>query len=96
MAVKYLKIRFNLEKELDKRAFNYILNSGKSASMCVIQLANDKLENQNNEKLLDRAVNMFSDRVNEILKTVQYDPVKEKEEDIKKEELLLELMDFFD
>lgn len=97
MAVKYIKVRFNLEKEEDKKAYQYITDSDVSASKCVIQLINNYLNRDDCNKDLNKFVEIITDRITGILENVQLTAGTKTtiEDDPETDELIANFMDFF-
>ena len=108
MSVKNIKIRFNLDKESDRKAYNYLQNTDKSYSKAVISVICDYMEltekSANENSFLERVIATIREetvRANpfgSLLQLVQTQPAQapaEKEDNIENEETMLDFLDSF-
>ena len=108
MSVKNIKIRFNLDKENDRKAYDYLLNADKSYSKEVISTICDYVEltekSANEDAFLERVITTIREETvkanpfGSLLQLVQTQPVQapaEKEDNTKNEETMLDFLDSF-
>lgn len=108
MSVKNIKIRFNLDKEYDRKAYDYLQNIDKSYSKAVISAICDYIElkekSANEDAFLERVITTIKEetvKVNpfgSLLQLVQTQPIQapaEKEDNTENEETLLDFLDGF-
>ena len=108
MSIKNVKIRFNLEKENDRKAYDYLQNADKSYSKAVISAIcgymelSEKAANEN--AFLERIITTIKEEVAKsnplggLLQFVQTPPAQapaEKENDIETEETVFDFLDSF-
>ena len=108
MSIKNVKIRFNLEKENDRKAYDYLQNAEKSYSKEVISAIcgyiklSEKTANEN--AFLERIITTIKEEVAKsnplggLLQFVQIPPVQapaEKGNDIETEETVFDFLDNF-
>lgn len=108
MSVKNIKIRFNLDKENDRKAYDYLQNTDKSYSKAVISTICDYIElkekSVNEDTFLERVivtireetvkVNPFSSLL-QLVKTQSIQAPAEKEDNTENEETMLDFLDGF-
>ncbi|MBQ8796256.1 MAG: hypothetical protein IJZ54_07520 [Clostridia bacterium] len=108
MSVKNIKIRFNLDKENDRKAYDYLQNADKSYSKAVISTICDyielKVKSANEDLFLERViatireetvkVNPFSSLL-QLVKTQSIQAPAEKEDNTENEETVLDFLDGF-
>ena len=108
MSIKNIKIRFNLDKENDRKAYDYLLNADKSYSKAVISTICDYIElkekSVNEDSFLERVIATIREetvKVNpfgSLLQLVQTQPIQapaEKEDNTENEETMLDFLDGF-
>lgn len=108
MSVKNIKIRFNLDKENDRKAYDYLQNTDKSYSKAVISAICDYIEliekSSNENSFLERVIATIREETvkanpfGSLLQLVQTQPAQasaEKEDNIENEESMLEFLDSF-
>ncbi len=108
MSVKNIKIRFNLDKENDRKAYDYLQNADKSYSKAVISSICEYMElkekSVNEDSFLERVITTIREetvKVNpfgSLLQLVQTQPVQapaEKEDNTENEETMLDFFDGF-
>lgn len=108
MSVKNIKIRFNLDKENDRKAYDYLQNADKSYSKAVISSICEYMElkekSVNEDSFLERVITTIREetvKVNpfcSLLQLVQTQPVQapaEKEDNTENEETMLDFLDGF-
>ena len=107
MSVKNVKIRFNLDKENDRRAYDYLQSAEKSYSKAVISAIceyMDLSERLTTEKaFLERIITTIREEVSKsnplggLLQLVQTPPIHtaEKENNAETEEAVLDFLDSF-
>lgn len=108
MSVKNIKIRFNLDKENDRKAYDYLQNADKSYSKAVISSICEYMElkekSVNEDSFLERVITTIREetvKVNPfgiLLQLVQTQPVQapaEKEDNTENEETMLDFLDGF-
>ena len=108
MSVKNIKIRFNLDKENDRKAYDYLQNTDKSYSKAVISAICDYIEliekSSNEISFLERVIATIREETvkanpfGSLLQLVQTQPVQapaEKEDNTENEETLLDFLDCF-
>lgn len=108
MSVKNVKIRFNLEKENNRKAYEYLQNAEKSYSKTVISAIcgfmdlSEKVANEN--AFLERVIATIREEVAKsnplggLLQLVQIPPAQiptEKENDSETEETVFDFLDNF-
>lgn len=108
MNIKNIKIRFNLDKENDRKAYDYLLNADKSYSKAVISTICDYIElkekSVNEDSFLERViatireetvkVNPFSSLL-QLVKTQFIQAPAKKEDNTENEETVLDFLDSF-
>ena len=108
MSVKNIKTRFNLDKENDRKAYDYLQNTDKSYSKAVISAICDYIEliekSSNENSFLERVIATIREETvkanpfGSLLQLVQTQPAQasaEKEDNIENEESMLEFLDSF-
>ena len=108
MSVKNIKIRFNLDKENDRKAYDYLLNADKSYSKAVISAICEYMElkekSVNEDSFLERVIATIREETvkanpfGSLLQLVQTQPIQapaEKEDNTENEETLLDFLDGF-
>lgn len=108
MNIKNIKIRFNLDKENDRKAYDYLQNADKSYSKAVISVICDYIElkekSANENSFLERVISTIREetvKVNplgSLLQLVQTQSIQapaEKEDNTENEETLLDFLDRF-
>lgn len=108
MSVKNIKIRFNLDKENDRKAYDYLQNTDKSYSKAVISAICDYIEltekSANEDAFLERVITTIREEtvkvnpLSSLLQLVQTQPAQasaEKEDNIENEETMLDFLDSF-
>lgn len=108
MSVKNVKIRFNLDKENDRRAYDYLQSADKSYSQAVISAICRYLElseaKATEDAFLERVISTIreemakSNPLGGLLKFVQTPPAQipaEKENNAETEEAVLDFLDSF-
>lgn len=70
MSIKNLKIRFNLDKEVDKTAYDYLRSSDLSISKEAIHTINEYLVLSEERKQEDRFLNAVTTTIQENLKAL--------------------------
>lgn len=108
MSVKNIKIRFNLDKENDRKAYDYLQNSDKSYSKAVISAICDYMEllekSSNENSFLERVIATIREEtvkvnpLSSLLQLVQTQPIQsptEKEDNNENEETMLDFLDSF-
>ena len=108
MSVKNVKIRFNLDKENDRRAYDYLQNAEKSYSKAVISAICGYLElierTAAEDAFLERVVSTIREETAKanplggLLQFVQTPPAQipaEKENNAETEEAVLDFLDSF-
>lgn len=108
MSIKNVKIRFNLEKENDRKAYDYLQNAEKSYSKAVISAIcgfmelSEKAANEN--AFLERIITTIKEEVAKsnplggLLQLVQTPPAQapaEKENDTETEKAVFDFLDSF-
>lgn len=108
MSIKNVKIRFNLEKENDRKAYDYLQNAEKSYSKAVISAIcgymklSEKAANEN--AFLERVISTIreetckSNPLGNLLQFMQIPPTQapaEKENDTETEEAVFDFLDNF-
>ena len=108
MSVTNIKIRFNLEKENDRKAYNYLQNTDKSYSKAVISAIcrymelSEKIANE--DSFLERVITTIREETAKmnplggLLQLVQTPPAQiltEKEDSAEAEEAVLDFLDSF-
>lgn len=108
MNIKNIKIRFNLDKENDRKAYDYLQNADKSYSRAVISAICEYMElkekSVNEDSFLERVIATIREetvKVNpfgSLLQLVQTQPIQapaEKEDNTENEETMLDFLDGF-
>ena len=108
MSVKNVKIRFNLDKENDRRAYDYLQSADKSYSKAVISAICGFMElserTANEDTFLERVITTIREEVAKsnplggLLQFVQTPPAQipaEKENNAETEEAVLDFLDSF-
>lgn len=108
MSVKNIKIRFNLDKENDRKAYDYLQSTDKSYSKAVISAICDYVEltekSANEDAFLERVITTIREETvkanpfGSLLQLVQTQPAQEpaeKEDNIENEETMLDFLDSF-
>ena len=108
MSVKNVKIRFNLDKENDRRAYDYLQNAEKSYSKAIISAICGFMElserNASEDAFLERVISTIREEVAKsnplggLLQFVQTPPAQipaEKENNAETEEAVLDFLDSF-
>lgn len=106
MSVKNIKIRFNLDKENDRKAYEYLQNADKSYSKAVISAICEYIEltekSVNEDSFLERVIATIREETvkgnpfGSLLQLVQTQPIQapaEKEDE--NEETVLDFLDSF-
>ena len=108
MSIKNIKNRFNLDKENDRKAYDYLQNADKSYSKAVISAICEYMElsekSINEDSFLERVivtireetvkVNPFSSLL-QLVKTQSIQAPAEKEDNTENEETMLDFLDSF-
>ena len=108
MSVKNIKIRFNLDKENDRKAYDYLQNADKSYSKAVISAICEYMEllekSVNEDSFLERVISTIREETvkanpfGSLLQLVQTQPAQapaEKEDNTENEETMLDFLDGF-
>ena len=108
MSVKNIKIRFNLDKENDRKAYEYLQSADKSYSKAVISTICDYIElkekSVNEDSFLERVISTIKEETvkanpfGSLLHLVQTQPIQapvEKEDNTENEETMLDFLDNF-
>ena len=108
MSVKNVKIRFNLDKENDRRAYDYLQNAEKSYSQAVIYAICSFLElserTASENAFLERVITTIREETTKInplggllqfVQTPSAQTPTEKENDAETEEAVLDFLDSF-
>ena len=108
MNIKNIKIRFNLDKENDRKAYDYLQNADKSYSKAVISAICDYIEliekSANEDAFLERVITTIREEtvkvnpLSSLLQLVQTQPIEspaEKEDNTENEETMLDFLDGF-
>lgn len=108
MSVKNIKIRFNLDKENDRKAYDYLQNADKSYSKAVISAICEYMElkekSVNEDSFLERVISTIREEIAKVnpfgslLQLVQTQPIQapaEKEDNTENEETMLDFLDGF-
>lgn len=108
MSVKNIKIRFNLDKENNRKAYDYLQNTDKSYSKAVISAICDYIEltekSANEDAFLERVITTIREEtvkmnpLGGLLQLVQTQPAQtlaEKEDSAETEEAVLDFLDSF-
>ena len=108
MSVKNIKIRFNLDKENDRKAYDYLQSTDKSYSKAVISAICDYMEltekSANEDAFLERVITTIREETvnvnpfGSLLQLVQTQPIQapaEKEDNTENEETMLDFLDSF-
>ena len=108
MSVKNIKIRFNLDKENDRKAYDYLQNTDKSYSKAVISVICDYMEltekSANEASFLERVIATIREETvkanpfGSLLQLVQTQPAQapaEKVDNTENEETMLDFLDGF-
>ncbi len=108
MSVKNVKIRFNLDKENDRKAYDYLQGTEKSYSKAVISAICGFMElserNASEDAFLERVISTIREEVAKsnplggLLQFVQTPPAQistEKENNAETEEAVLDFLDSF-
>ena len=108
MSVKNVKIRFNLDKENDRRAYDYLQNAEKSYSKAVISAICSILElyerTASENAFLERVITTIREETTKInplggllqfVQTPSAQTPTEKENDAETEEAVLDFLDSF-
>lgn len=108
MSIKNIKIRFNLDKENDRKAYDYLQNTDKSYSKAVISSICEYMElkekSVNEDSFLERVIATIREetvKVNpfgSLLQLVQTQSIQapaEKEDNTENEETVLDFLDSF-
>lgn len=108
MNIKNIKIRFNLDKENDRKAYDYLQNADKSYSKAVISTICDYIEltekSANENAFIERVITTIREetvKVNpfgSLLQFVQTQAIQvpaEKEDNTENEETILDFLDGF-
>ena len=108
MNIKNIKIRFNLDKENDRRVYGYLQNADKSYSKAVISTICDYIElkekGANEDSFLERVIATIREETvkanpfGSLLQLVQTQPIQapaEKEDNTENEETMLDFLDSF-
>ncbi|MEE1056104.1 MAG: hypothetical protein UH239_02530 [Acutalibacteraceae bacterium] len=108
MSIKNIKIRFNLDKENDRKAYDYLQNADKSYSKAVISAICEYMElkekSVNEDTFLERVIATIREETvkanpfGSLLQLVQTQPIQapvEKEDNTENEETMLDFLDGF-
>ena len=108
MSVKNVKIRFNLDKENDRKAYDYLQGTEKSYSKAIISAICEFMElserNASEDAFLERVISTIREEVAKsnplggLLQFVQTPPAQipaEKENNAETEEAVLDFLDSF-
>ena len=108
MSVKNVKIRFNLDKENDRKAYDYLQGTEKSYSKAIISAICGFMElserNASEDAFLERVISTIREEVAKsnplggLLQFVQTPPAQipaEKENNAENEEAVLDFLDSF-
>ena len=108
MSIKNVKIRFNLDKENDRRAYDYLQNAEKSYSKAVISAICSFLElserTASENAFLERVITTIREETTKInplggllqfVQTPSAQTPTEKENDAETEEAVLDFLDSF-
>lgn len=108
MSVKNIKIRFNLDKENDRKAYDYLQNADKSYSKAVISAICEYMEllekSVNEDSFLERVISTIREETvkanpfGSLLQLVQTQPAQapaEKEDNHENDEAVLDFLDGF-
>lgn len=105
--IKYMKLRFNLDKEADRTAYDYLKHSALSESKTAISTINEYLrlieEKKAEDSFLDRVATTIQDNLKALVPLLNLlnataQPVQEKEPPAaeQNEESTDEMLDFLD
>ena len=108
MSIKNMKIRFNLNKENDRKAYDYLQIAEKSYSKAVISAICEYMEllekSVNEDSFLERVISTIREETvkanpfGSLLQLVQTQPAQapaEKEDNTENEETMLDFLDGF-
>ncbi len=108
MSIKNIKIRFNLDKENDRKVYDYLQNADKSYSKAVIFTICDYIElkekSVNEDLFLERVISTIREETvkanpfGSLLQLVQTQPIQapaEKEDNRENDEAVLDFLDGF-
>ena len=108
MSVKNVKIRFNLDKENDRKAYDYLQGTEKSYSKAIISAICGFMElserNASEDAFLERVISTIREEVAKsnplggLLQFVQTPPTQipaEKENNVENEEAVMDFLDNF-